>query len=95
MRTGIRYQVLIQAAFTITQRPFLSVYASFIASTASGLRFFHSSRIRVSRVPSDISRYLTLGRIIGGEWFCDCDRPAVYHEVKKSGPNKGMKCEFS
>jgi hypothetical protein len=102
MRIGTRNQVLMQAAFTIRKPPILSVYTSSTASTASGLRSFHSSQPKLSRVPDknrqsekDTPRYSTLGRFIRGEWFCDCDRPAVRLEVKKSGRNKGMKCKFS
>jgi hypothetical protein len=102
MRIGTRNQVLMQAAFTVRQRPILSGYASSTASTASGLRSFHSSQPKLSRIPDrnrrsekNTPRYSTPGRFISGKWFCDCGRPAVHLEVKKSGRNKGMKCKFS
>jgi hypothetical protein len=102
MRIGTRNQVLMQAAFTVRQRPILPGYASSTASTASGLRSFHSSQPKLSRIPDrnrrsekNTPRYSTPGGFISGKWFCDCGRPAVHLEVKKSGRNKGMKCKFS
>jgi hypothetical protein len=96
MHTGTRGQILVQEAFTMRQRPLLSVYTSSTASAASHFRYFHSSPPRFRPRERNTSRYSTLRQcIVGRKWLCNCGRPAVHFEVKKSGPNKGMKCKFS